>query len=90
MPMPTPCEDCEALVVKEDIWVNRIETCEVTLDAVLEALYKTDSPVHLQTVRDIVSAILETVLKLERELLMVRIEKKLTARHMDRKPPDLH
>lgn len=88
--MPTPCEDYEALVEKEDIWVNCIETCGITIDAVLQALYKTDGPVHLQTVRDIVSAMHEVQVKLERELPIVRVEKRLTARQMDRKPLDLH
>ena len=89
-PVPTPNDEYESLVEKEDILVNRIETCTDTIDAVLRSLYEKDGPVHLQTVRDIVSAMHEVQIKLERELLIVRAEKRLAARHMDRKPSGFH
>jgi hypothetical protein len=88
--MPTPHEEYESLVEKEDILTNRIETCSYTIDAVLQLLYEKDGPIHLQTVRDIVSAMHEVQIKLERELLIVRAEKRLAARHMDRKPSSFH
>ncbi|MGU3471894.1 hypothetical protein ACLBWT_12170 [Paenibacillus sp. D51F] len=84
--MPNPHNDYESLVEKEDILVNRIEICVETIDAVLQALYKKDGPVHLQTVREIISVMHEVQVKLERELLILRTEKRLAARFMDRKP----
>jgi len=82
--------DYEALVEKEDFLVNRIETCATTIDAVLQSLYEKDSPVHFQTVRDIISAMHEVQVKLERKLLIVRVEKRLAARSLSRKPSDFH
>ncbi|MEK5257586.1 hypothetical protein NST74_29505 [Paenibacillus sp. FSL F4-0125] len=76
----------ESLVESEDMLVNRIETCSETIDAVLQMLFKKDGPIHLPTVREIVAAMHEVQVKLERELLLVRIEKRLAARYMDSKP----
>ncbi|MDH6372630.1 hypothetical protein M2444_004458 [Paenibacillus sp. PastF-3] len=76
----------ESLVKSEDTLVNRIETCSETIDAVLQMLFKKDGPIHLPTVREIAAAMHEVQVKLERELLLVRIEKRLAARYMDSKP----
>lgn len=83
--MPT-IPDYETLVEQEDMLAERIETCAEMIDAVLEMLYKKESPVHLQTVREIVSAMHEVRIKLERELLLLRVEKRLAARNLGRKP----
>lgn len=79
-------EDYQHFVEQEDIPINRVETCTETIDAVLEALYHKDGPVHLQTVRDIVCAMHDVQAKLERELLLLRVEKRLAARYLDHKP----
>ncbi|TBL77428.1 hypothetical protein [Paenibacillus thalictri] len=84
--MTNPLENYQELVEEEDNLINRIETCKETIDAVLQTLYDKDGPVHVQTVRDILSAMHEVQVKLERELLIVQANKKLTARHMDHKP----
>ncbi len=83
--MPT-IPDYETLVEQEDMLAGRIETCEETIDAVLEMLYKKESSVHLQTVSEIVSAMHEVQVKLERELLLLKVEKRLVARNLGRKP----
>jgi|GEM_PF-1917205 hypothetical protein len=88
--MPAPNDQYEALVEQEDILVHRIKICSDMIETVLQSLYEKDGPVHLQTVRDIVSAMHDVQVKLERELLIVRAEKRLAARHMDRKPSGLH
>ncbi|WP_379156102.1 hypothetical protein [Paenibacillus sp. sgz5001063] len=76
----------ESLVESEDMLVNRIETCSETIEAVLQMLFKKDGPIHLLTVHEVVVAMHEIQVKLERELLLVRIEKRLTARCLDCKP----
>jgi len=82
--------DYEALVEKGDLLVNRIETCATTIDALLQSLYEKDSPVHFRTVHDIISAMHEVQVKLERKLLIVRAKKRLAARSLSRKPSDFH
>jgi hypothetical protein len=76
----------ELLVESEDMLVNLIEICSETIDAVLQMLFKRDGPIHLLTVHDVVVAIHEIQVKLDRELLLVRIEKRLTARNLDCNP----
>ncbi|AIQ38564.1 hypothetical protein R50345_30495 [Paenibacillus sp. FSL R5-0345] len=76
----------ESLVKSEDTLVNRIETCSETIDTVLQMLFKKDGPIHLPTVHEVVVAMHEIQVKLDRELLLVRIEKRLAARYMDSKP----
>lgn len=45
------------------------------IETVLQSLYEKDGPIHLQTVRDIVSALHDVQVKLERELLITRANK---------------
>ncbi|MEK3719242.1 hypothetical protein [Paenibacillus sp. FSL H8-0034] len=84
--MKNPHEDYQELVEEEDILINRIATCKETIDTVLQTLYDKDGPIHVQTVRDILSAVHDVQVKLERELLIVCANKKLTARDMNHKP----
>jgi TPP-dependent 2-oxoacid decarboxylase len=86
--MPAPSDHYEALVEQEDTLVRRINICSDMIETVLQSLYEKDGPVHLQTVRDIVSAMHDVQVKLERELLVLRAEKRLAARPTDRKPSD--
>jgi hypothetical protein len=78
--------DYESLVEGEDILINRIETCSETIEAVLQMLFKKDGPIHLQTVREVIVAMHEVQIKLEREILLVRTEKRLAARYLNCKP----
>ena len=75
--VPDPQVNYESLVNKEDIFVNRIETCSIAIDAVLHAIYKVEGPLHLETSYEIVSATHDIQVKLERELIFVRAEKRL-------------
>lgn len=87
--MPTPGDHYEALVEQEDSLVRRINLCSDMIETVLQALYEKDGPIYLQTVRDIVCAMHDVQVKLERELLLLRAEKRLAARPTDRKPSDV-
>ena len=59
------------------------------IETVLQALYEKDGPVHCQTLSDIVSAMHDVQVKLEREVLLLRAEKRLAARPTDHKPSNV-
>ncbi|OMD12608.1 hypothetical protein NSS98_30795 [Paenibacillus sp. FSL E2-0274] len=75
-----------SLVEQEDLLSQRIDTCLETIDAVLQMLYQKDHPIHLPTAQSIIAAMHEVQVKIERELLLLRTEKRLAARQMDNKP----
>jgi hypothetical protein len=70
-----PYETYERLVEEEDRRVRQLETCELAQTAILDLYYNSKEPLDRETVQEILKAVHAIDLRLQSELLDLRLEK---------------
>lgn len=74
----------ELLVGEEDVWHDKINTCKIVIDAIIELLYKEANSLHTLTVEEIIVLIHRLELSFDTALLHLRLEKCKLAHQIDK------
>lgn len=80
-------EKYELCVENEDILLSKLHVCEQSRDAILDLYFKSDSPVHHETVKEIIQAIHSIELRIQTDLIDLRLEKTSLARLLRQQAP---
>lgn len=77
-----PHETYSQLVEAEDRLLQRLEACELAQSAIFDLFFKSQEPLSREAVEEILQAVHTISLRLQSELLTLRLEKKTVARQL--------
>ena len=78
----TPHETYSQLVEAEDNLLQRLEACELAQGAIFDLFFKSQEPLSREAIEEILQAVHTISLRLQSELLILRLEKKTVARQL--------
>ncbi|GIO32882.1 MULTISPECIES: hypothetical protein [Paenibacillus] len=77
-----PYETYNQLINAEDRLLERLEACELAQSSIFDLFFKSEGPLSREGVEEILQAVHAISLRLQSELLALRLEKKTVARQL--------